>query len=46
MNGEFTFQSEIACPNNEEHRAVVGVGCQVCGLRMWESVEDGALTAS
>lgn len=29
-------ESEIACVNNEEHVAVVGVGCHVCGTRTWE----------
>lgn len=34
-----TFESEIACPNDEEHRAVVGYGCRFCGT--WKQLGNG-----
>lgn len=44
MFGELReIESEIACVNDEEHRAVVGVGCRECGTRTWESFGDGSL---
>lgn len=39
------IESEIACVNNEEHRAVVGVGCHICETRTWESVGVGSRDA-
>lgn len=46
MFGELQdIESEIACVNDEEHRAVVGVGCLECGTRTWESLRDGSLNA-
>ncbi len=43
MFGELQeIESEIVCVNDEEHRAVVGVGCSECGTRMWESAGDGS----
>ncbi len=38
----YEVESEIACVNNEEHRALIGVGCRECGARTWESVGDGS----
>lgn len=39
------IDSEIACVNVEEHRAVVGVGCPECDTRTWETLGDGSQDA-